>query len=340
MRAAYLTAYGDQTVVAYGNLPEPVAQPQQVLVQVHAAGINPVELAIRAGHYQQLMPLNFPHIPGFDISGVVLAAPASSGFQRGDEVYARLPSHTAGAYAEQVAVAPALLARKPAGLSHCEAASLPTVALTTWQALRERARLQAGQHLLIQAGAGGVGSIAIQLAKHLGAHVSATASSANQDFLRQLGADQAIDYGSQRFEDFGPYDVVYDAVCGPLTERGIASLASGGRYVGLVGLSDASALMSMGLPEASARAAAAGVQRYVEQAAARNGEFHGPLTRPDGAQLSDIAALVDAGVLKPVLGRIYPLDQLAAAYSALAEGHTRGKIVLDISASCGQNHTK
>ncbi|MYN44123.1 zinc-binding dehydrogenase [Pseudoduganella sp. FT93W] len=340
MRAAYLSGYGDQSVVAYGSLPEPAAQEHQVMVEVHAASINPVELAIRAGHYQQLMPLNFPHIPGFDISGVVLTAPAGSGFQRGDEVYARLPSHSAGAYAERVAIAPALLARKPAGLTHYEAASLPTVALTTWQALRERARLQPGERLLIQAGAGGVGSIAIQLAKYLGAHVSATAGSANQALLRQLGADQAIDYSSQRFEDFGPYDVVYDAVCGALTERGIASLAPGGRYVGLVGLSDTSALMSIGLPEAIARAAAAGVQRYVDQAAARDGEFHGPLTRPDGAQLAELAALVEAGRLKPVLDRIYPLDQLAAAYSALAGGHTRGKIVIDISGQSGQGHAQ
>ncbi|MYM26792.1 zinc-binding dehydrogenase [Duganella sp. CY15W] len=332
MKAAFLTGYGGNEVVTLGEVPDPVVKDGEVLIQVHAAGVNPVELAIRAGHYRQLMPLAFPHVPGFDVSGVVLQAPVDSDFQVGDEVFARLSNQTSGAYAEQVAVAQNLLARKPSNISHIEAASLPTVALTTWQAFFERAHLKARERLLVQAGAGGVGTFAIQLAKHVGAQVTATAGTANQAFLKELGVDRALDYTRERFEDVGPFDVVYDGVSGDLTERSILSLAPGGRYVGLVRMSDARAFMSLGLPEPVARAAAANVAGFEALAASRNAEFHGPLTRPDGAQLGEIAALIQDGIVQPFVSQVFPLSQLAAAYAALATGHTRGKIVVDVIA--------
>jgi len=332
MRAAFLTGYGGNEVVACGDLPEPVPKGSDALIEVRAAGVNPVELAIRAGHYRQLMPSTFPQVPGFDIAGVVRQAPADSPFQPGDEVFARLPNHAPGAYAQRVAVPSALLAHKPRSLSFVEVASLPTVALTTWQAFLERAQLQRGERVLIQAGAGGVGSFAIPFAKHLGAHVTATAGPANQAFLKELGVDQAVDYTRERFEDFSPYDVVYDGVSGELTERSILSLAPGGRYVGLVGMSDARAFMSLGLPEAMAKAAAGGVARFEALAASRGVQFHGPITRPDGAQLGEIAALAQAGVVKPFVSQVFPLDRLADAYTALGTGRTRGKLVIDVTA--------
>ncbi len=331
MFAAYLTGYGGQEVVGFGEVPAPIPSGDEVLIEVHAASVNPVELAIRSGRYKQLMPLTFPHIPGFDISGVVIKAPQGSGFTEGDEVYARLPGHKTGGYAEQVAVSASILARKPKRISHIEAASLPTVALTTWQSFFERAHLKRDDRILIQAGAGGIGSFAIQLAKHVGAHVTATAGKSNQAFLKELGADQAVDYTQSRFEGFGPYDVVYDGVCGELVERSILSLAPGGRYVGLVMVSDARAYKSIGLPEHIAKVAAASIAPYEALAAAHKVEFHGPLTRPDGAQLAEIAGLVDSGVLKPIVGQIFPLDALDAAYAALASGHTKGKIVIDVT---------
>jgi len=332
MKAAFLTGYGGSEVVATGYIAEPKLKEGEVLVQVRAVGVNPVELAIRAGHYRQLMPLTFPHVPGFDISGVVLQASPDSQFKEGDEVFARLSNHTSGAYAERVAVPQNLLARKPAAISHVEAASLPTVALTTWQAFHERAHLKSGEKVLIQAGAGGVGTFAIPFAKHLGAHVTATAGASNQQFIKDLGVDQSVDYTNERFEDFGPYDVVFDGVGGELTQRSIMSLAPGGRYVGLVGMSDARSFMSLGLPESSAKAAAAGVAVYEALAASRNAEFHGPLTRPDGAQLTEIAKLISAGTVKPFVSQVFPLHELANAYSALATGRTRGKIVIDMTA--------
>lgn len=330
MHAAILTGYGGPEVTSFGEVPDVVAKEGEALIEVHAAGVNPVELGMREGRYRQLLPFAFPQVPGLDISGVVLHAPEGAKFKAGDEVFARLPNQTPGAYAERAAIPAGLLALKPTHLSHIEAASLPTVALTTWQAFFERAHLKRGNRVLIQAGAGGVGSFAIQLAKHIGAEVTATASTVNQTFLRELGVDHAVDYTVERFEDLGPYDVVYDGVCGELVERSILSVAPGGSYVGIVGLSDARAFMSLGLPEAMAKAASAGIAPYEALAAERGVKFHGPLTRPDGDQLAEIAALVNDRVLKPIVSQIFPLDRLADAYAALATGRTRGKVVIDV----------
>ncbi|MNU79737.1 Zinc-type alcohol dehydrogenase-like protein [compost metagenome] len=331
MRASYLTAYGGNEVVSSGELPEPVLSEGTSLIEIKAAGVNPVELAMRAGGFQRVLPYTFPQVPGFDISGVVREVSGPSQFKVGDEVYARMSNRAPGAYAELAVVANDLLARKPTKISHIEAASLPTVALTGWQAFFERANLKKGDRVLVQAGAGGVGTFAIQLAKHFGAHVTATASTANQAFLKELGVDIAVDYTQQRFEDFGPFDVVYDGVCGDLVESSINTLTPGGRYVGLVMMADARAFMSLGLPEAMAKGAAAGVAKHEALAASRGAEFHGPLTRPDATQLAEIATLVDAGVIKPYVSQVFGLNQLKEAYEAIGTGRTRGKLVLDTS---------
>lgn len=331
MKAAYITGYGGDEVMGFGEIEEPAVGKDEALIEVRAAGVNPVELAMRAGRYQRFAPFAFPQVLGFDVSGIVIQAPAGSDFREGDEVFARLPGNKQGAYAERAVVSTHSLALKPQKLTHIEAASLPTIALTTWQAFFERADLKRGDRLLVQAGAGGVGSFAIQLAKHIGAHVSATAGTNNQSFLQEFGADRCIDYTHQRFEDYGPYDVVYDGVCGDLIERSILSLDKGGRYVGLVMTSDARAYMSLGMPEPMARAAASAIAPYEALASSRGVEFHGPLTRPDGAQLADIADLVDSGALRPVVSQVFPLSQLAAAYASLATGRTRGKLVIDVA---------
>lgn len=330
MRAAFLTGFGDERVMSVGELPEPVRSADQVLVDVHAAGVNPVEIPMRDGSFPS--SYRFPQVPGFDISGTVLEAPPGSGWEPGQAVFGRLPSSAAGAYAERAVIAPALLAPKPASLSHVQAASLPTIALTAWQGLVERAGLRRGEHVLIQAGAGGVGSFAIQLARHLGARVSATAGSANQDLLARLQVDRAIDYNHERFEDLGPYDVVFDGVGGALIESSIASLAPGGRYVGLVKAADARAYLELGLPEAVARSASAAVAPYIAQAQMHGAHYHGVITRPDGQALRQIAALVDDGVIVTVIGQVFALERWAEAYRHLASGRTRGKVVIDLTA--------
>jgi NADPH:quinone reductase-like Zn-dependent oxidoreductase len=295
---------------------------------VRAAGVNPVEIAMRQGLFHAAFPFKFPQVMGYDISGLVVAAPAGSAFKKGDEVYARLPNPRPGAYAERATVPANLLAHKPRSLSFEEAASLPTVALTTWQAFKERARLKSGERVLIQAGAGGVGVFAIQLAKQMGAYVVATGGSSNQDFMAKLGADRTIDYARESFEDAGPFDVIYDGVCGPLIERGIDALRKGGRYVGIVRVADAQAYREIGFPPPVAEQAAAAIKPFIERARARGAEFHGPLTRPDGAQLAEIAGVVETAGIQAVVSKTYGFNKLAAAYEALSGGHTRGKLVL------------
>src|SRR3954453_3512300 len=265
MRAAYITGYGDNSVVTHGEVGDPVPGADEALLEVRAAGANPVEVAMRQGLFHAAFPFTFPQVMGYDVAGVVVSAPSGAAFKAGDEVYARLPNRRPGAYAERAAVPLNLLAHKPRTLSFEEAASLPTVALTTWQAFVERARLKAGESILIQAGAGGggafaiqlsnhpgagggVGAFAIQLAKHLGAYVVATGGPDSQTFMAGLGADRTIDYTTESFEAAGPFDVVYDGVCGPLTERGIDTLREGGRYVGLVRTADAQSYRELGFP--------------------------------------------------------------------------------------------
>jgi NADPH:quinone reductase-like Zn-dependent oxidoreductase len=244
-------------------------------------------------------------------------------------VYGRLPS-VYGAYAERIAIPARLLARKPKTVSHQEAASLPTVALTTWQSFYERAHLKTGESLLIQAGAGGIGTFAIQLAKHIGAKVTATASAANQDFLRSLGVDTAVDYVAQRFEDSGPFDVVYDGVCGDLIVPSIKSIRPGGRYVGLRRVSDERAWLEFGEPADVAAKIAQHNLPFRTLATERGVEFHGPLTRSDGGQLAEIAALVDAETIKPIVTQVFNLSDLPSAYDILARGRTRGKLVIAV----------
>src|SRR5271154_7239997 len=241
MRAAYINGYGDNSVVTSGEVANPIVGTNEALVAIRAAGINPVEIAMRQGRFHAAFPFAFPQVMGYDISGIVVSAPAGSAFKAGDEIYSLLPNRRPGAYAERAVVPVSLLAHKPRSLSFEEAASLPTVALTTWQAFVERAKLKSGERVLIQAGAGGVGAFAIQLAKHMGAYVVATGGPSSQSFVKGLGADQTIDYSTQSFESAGPYDVIYDGVCGPLIERGIDALKPGGRYVGLGRVADTQA---------------------------------------------------------------------------------------------------
>lgn len=331
MKAAYITGYGGNEVVAYGDLATPTIKPGDVLVDVHAAGVNPVEVAMRNGEFKSALKFRFPQVMGYDISGVVSAvAPGVAGWKVGDAVFARLPNRALGAYAEQVGVPKALLARKPANLTHIEAASLPTVALTAWQGLHERAALKNGETLLVHAGAGGVGTVAVQLARSLGARVIATASRSNHDFLRELGAAEIVDYTSHRFETLAPFDVVLDGVGNDMIERSIRSLRPSGRYVGLVRVADPQAYREIGVPGPIAWLAARPSAGARKLAKSRGVAFHGILTRPDGALLQHISRLAEERVIRPVVSATFGLAGLAEAYDKLAAGHVRGKLVIDI----------
>lgn len=219
------------------DVPEPLVGDGDVLVQVQAAGLNLLDEKIRAGEFKQILPYKLPLILGNDLAGTVIRVGAKvRGFKPGDEVYARPDTDRIGTFAERIAVAEADLAFKPTSISIQEAGSLPLVALTAWQALVERGNVQPGQKVLIHGGAGGVGSIAIQLAKHLGATVATTASASNADFVRKLGADTVIDYRTQDFEQLlTGYDLVLDSLGGKNLAKSLRVLAPGGKAIGIAG---------------------------------------------------------------------------------------------------------
>jgi NADPH:quinone reductase-like Zn-dependent oxidoreductase len=308
MAAVVIREFGGPDVLQVAEVPRPSPGPGEILVRVHAAAINPVDTQARAHGDRSVAHVQLPYVPGFDVSGVVAeVGEGVTRFAPGDAVYAMLHLRRGGAYAEYAIVLDAEAAPKPARASHAEAASLPLVALTSWQALFDTADLQPGETVLIHAGAGGVGSVAIQLAKWRGARVIATASPRNHEFLRSLGADVVIDYTTQRFEDVAQeVDVVLDPIGGETQVRSLDTLRDGGRLVGLLGLARAAQDPDRGIQTTAI------------------------LVDPDSAQLARIATLVDDGHVRPVVSHLFTLDQVPEAHRQSETRRTRGKIVLEV----------
>ncbi len=306
MKAIRIHNYGGPEVLNYEDAPRPQPQAGEVLVRVHAAGVNPIDWKVREGHMKDFWPHKFPLILGWDLSGVVEElgpSPAAAGrFKVGDEVYS-LPDPTRnGAYADYIVVREPELALKPNSLHHIRAAAVPLAALTAWQSLFDT------QGVLIHAGSGGVGHFAVQLAKWKGAYVFATASTKNQDLLRELGVDEPIDYTQQRFENVARnIDIVLDTLGGETQERSWSVLKKGGVLVSLVQPPSEQKAKELGV-----RAALLGAQ-------------------PNGAQLAEIAKIIDSGKLAPIINRIIPLSEARRAHELSQSGHTHGKIVLRVS---------
>jgi NADPH:quinone reductase-like Zn-dependent oxidoreductase len=331
MRAFVVTRYREPLREA--DVPEPVVGAHDVLVRVEAAGLNPLDEKIRAGEFKQVLPYKLPLIPGNDVAGTVIRVGAGvRGFKPGDEVYARPGQDRIGTFAERIAVAEGDLALKPASVSMREAGSLPLVALTAWQALVERGRVRPGQNVLIHAGAGGVGSIAIQLAKHLGASVATTASGSNADFVRELGADTVIDYRTRDFEQrLAGYDLVLDSLGGENLEKSLRVLRPGGKAIGIGGPPDPAFAREAGL-NPLLRLVIAGLSSKVRRQAKKLGVTYEFLfVRASGDQLRQITALVDQGVLRPVVGRVFGFGQTPQALQSLSQGGIRGKAVITAS---------
>jgi len=296
-------------VLELHEIPQPIAGVGELLLRVHAAAINPVDTSVRAGRAGGLSGAGIPYVPGFDVSGVVSAVgPGVTGFNIGDEVFAMLDLRRGGGYAEYAIVKESEAALKPTNTSHEEAASIPLVALTAWQTLFEIADLQAGQTVLIHAGAGGVGSVAVQLAKWKGARVIATASEYNHDFLRGIGVDVTVDYRTQRFEDFAQdVDVVLDPIGGETQVRSLAILKQGGTLVSIVGLT----------PEG----------RNPDRS---DINVISTLVQPSSSQLAEIAQLIEQGVIRPIVNYRFPLQDAKLAHEQSETRRSRGKIVLQI----------
>jgi len=311
MKAIRIHNYGGPEVLKDEDAPRPEPQAGEVLVRVHAAGVNPIDWKIREGHMKDFWPHKFPLILGWDLSGVVEElgpGPAAAGrFKIGDEIYSVPDVSRDGAYAEYIVVRESELALKPKSLHHVRAAAVPLAALTAWQSLFDTAQLQPGQRVLIHAGSGGVGHFAVQLAKWKGAYVFATASTKNQDLLRELGVDEPIDYTEQRFEDVARnIDIVLDTIGGETQERSWSVLKKGG------------VLLSLVQPPSVEKAKALGVRAAFVAG------------HPSGAQLAEIAKLIDSGKLAPVIDRILPLSEVRRAHELSQSGHTHGKIALRV----------
>ena len=328
MKAFVVSSYGQP--LQERDVDEPVLGPRDVLVQIEAAGLNHLDEKIRLGEFRRILPYRLPIIAGSDLAGTVIAIGAAvRGLRPGDEVYARPAQNRIGAFAERIAVDEADLAPRPSSITVEEAGSLPLVALTAWQALVECGAVRPGQKVLIHAGAGGVGSIAIQLAKHLGATVATTASAANTEFARSLGADIVIDYRSEDFEQLlSGYDLVLDSLGGETLEKSLRVLRPGGLVIGIAGPPDPAFARRSG-SNPLVRAAVALLSRRVRARAKALGvSYEFLFMRADGAQLREIAALVDDGALRPVVGRVIPFSQIPAALGSLGEGGIRGKVVM------------
>lgn len=332
MRAFVLTGYGAITDnVRLAQLPDPVAASGEVLVEVHAASLNPIDFKIVHGDLKRVSKYKLPRTFGFDASGVVKSVGAGAGrFKPGDTVYLRASRNTIGTFAEQIAVDEKLVALKPFILSHAQAASLPLVGLTTLQGFA-RAGARAGQRILIHAGSGGVGTFAVQYARHLGLHVTSTTSSKNADFVRSLAAEKVIAYDRENYlEQGGDYDIVYDTLGGAFTVDAFKVVKRGGTVISLSGPPDRDFARREGAG-LLVRVAVWLMGRKVYAASAEAGAAYcWFFTESNGDQLRDIARLIDSGAIKPVIDREFAFEQLPDALSYLEAGRARGKVVLKL----------
>jgi NADPH:quinone reductase-like Zn-dependent oxidoreductase len=308
MKAVCIYSYGGPEVLVYEDAPRPHPDAGEVLIRVHAAGINPVDWKIREGQLKEMLHHTLPLVLGWDLSGVVeMLGPGATRLKVGDEVFSRPDIARDGAYAEFIVVKETEVALKPKSIDHIHAGALPLAGLTAWQTLFDAGGLAAGQRVLIHAAAGGVGSLAVQLAKWKGAHVIGTASAHNHDFLRKLGVDEAIDYHAVKFEDaIQPVDLVLDTLGGDIQQRSWKVLKKGGILVSVVS------------PPSAETAKAHGVrQAFV-------------FIQPNAAHLAEIARLVDTEKLKVIVETILPLSDATRGQQLSERGHTRGKIVLRV----------
>ena len=332
MKAYIVDRYRKNEPLRYGDVPEPVPGQDDVLVEVHAAGLNPLDGKIRDGAFKAILPYRPPFILGHDVAGIVIGVGANvRRFKLGDAVYARPRDGRIGAFAERIAIDQADVALKPGTIGMEEAASIPLTGLTAWQALVERAGLEQGQKVLIHAGSGGVGTAAIQLAKHLGATVATTTSTANADLVKRLGADIVIDYRNQEFDKLlSGYDVVLNSLDSTTLRKSLDVLKPGGKLISISGPPDPDFAREQGLSWALRqvmRLLSLGIRR---KAAARGVHYSFLFMRANGNQLGQIATLIDKGIIRPVVERIFPFDDTNEALALVETGRAKGKVVVKL----------
>lgn len=332
MKAFVVDQYKKKAALRFSEMAEPELRDDDVLVQIHAAGVNVLDSKIRNGEFKLILPYRLPLTLGNDVAGIVVRVGRKvQRFKPGDEVYARPHQDRIGTFAEFIAMNEGDVAMKPKNLNMEEAASIPLVGLTAWQVLIERAKLKKGQKVLIHAGSGGVGTLAIQLAKHIGATVATTTSSANVDLVKSLGADVVIDYRKEDFEKvLSGYDVVLNSLGTDTLEKSLKVLKSGGQLISISGPPDVAFAKENGsnwFLQQVFRLLSFGIRRKAK----RHGVSYSFLfMRANGTQLGEITSLIESGVIRPVMDRIFPFEATNEAMAYIETGRSKGKVVIKV----------
>lgn len=332
MKALTFKRYGKSPEVGFSELPRPTLRADELLVQVHAASVNPIDNMIPTGLFKAVVKFQLPATLGSDLAGVVVEVGSRvTRFKPGDAVFANIFDLGTGSLAEFAVVPESAAALKPSNLDFVQAAAIPMVGLTSWQALKERVDLQPGQKVFIPAGSGGIGTFAIQLAKWLGARVGTTTSTGNVDLVRSLGADEVVDYKKQEFETvLQGYDAVLGTVRGDSIEKAVGILKTRGRIVSLVGPLDAEFARAR-RANVILKVVFALMSRRIKRLASKRGvEYSFLFARPDGDQLARIGELIETQRIRPVIDRVFPFDQAQQALDYLALGRAKGKVVVQM----------
>ncbi|MFG6687467.1 NADP-dependent oxidoreductase [Mariniflexile sp. HNIBRBA6329] len=332
MKAYTINRYSKEDKLQLVEVTEPVVKENEVLVQVHSASINPLDVKLKSGEFKLLLPYKFPLILGHDVAGIITKVGSKvSRFKVGDEIFARPADFKIGAFAEYITINENDAALKPKNISMEKAASIPLVALTVWQAFVEKAKLKKGQKVFIQAGSGGVGTIAIQLAKHLGATVATTASAGNFYLVKSLGADIVIDYKTQDFETIlKDYDLVLNNQDEKTLEKSMKILKSGGKVVSISSPPDPAFAKEVGLSWFM-KTAIFFLSRKVRSQAKKLGVDYSFLyMQANGKQLSEIGKLIETGVIRPVVDKVFSFEQMNEAMSYVSSGRAKGKVVVKV----------
>ena len=332
MKAYTINRYSKVDKLQLTDVSQPVAKENEVLIQIHSASINQLDAKLKSGEFKLLLPYKFPLILGHDVAGTVVGVGSKiRSFKMGDEVFARPADFHIGTFAEYIAVDENDVALKPKNISMEQAASVPLVALTVWQAFIEKAKLKRGQKVFIQAGSGGVGTIAIQLAKHLGATVATTTSADNFELVKSLGADIVIDYKTQDFETIlKDYDLVLNSQDEKTLEKSLRILKSGGKVISISGPPDTSFAKEMGLSWFM-KTAMFFLSRKVRSQAKKLGvDYSFLFMQANGKQLSEIAKLIEADVIRPVVDKVFPFEQMNEAMAYVESGRAKGKVIIKV----------
>ena len=332
MEALVFNGYGRPDQIAFADTPRPVPRPDEILVQVHAASLNPIDYMVPKGTFKPILHFQLPATLGSDLAGVVVEIGSRvTRFKPGDAVFASIFDLGKGALAEFAVVPENAAALKPENLDFVQAASIPMVGLTSWQALKERVHLKPGQKVFIPAGAGGIGTFAIQLAKHLGAKVGTTTSTGNVDLVRSLGADEVIDYKKQEFENvLRDYDAVLGTVRGDALEKSLRILKPKGTVVSLIGPPDAAFARARGMNPFLVFVFGFLSRKIIRHAKKRGVAYSFLFVHSDGSQLGEIGELLKAGRIRPVIDKIFPFDEAKEALAYLEQGRAKGKVVVQM----------